>query len=110
MFHVTEAGHANLWGVVGCFRGEKTQSREVGPPEQSQRDLRMPLAQPRPYAPPKKDSRPPPTQFFHPFLPPKPHEHQPGHDLAQNSIGVSPSLLPEWGFGAAPAHPRYPKS
>ena len=25
------------------------------------------------------------------------------------SIAVSPSLLPAWGFGAAPAHPRDPK-
>ena len=23
MFHVSEAGHATLCGVVGCFRGEK---------------------------------------------------------------------------------------
>ena len=28
----------------------------------------------------------------------------------RSSIVVSPLLLPAWGFGAAPAHPRDPKS
>ena len=31
MFHITEAGHANLCGVVACLRGEKPPLREVGP-------------------------------------------------------------------------------
>ena len=67
MFYLTAAGHASLWSVVGCFRGEKPPLREVGPTEQSQRDLR-PLAQPtsRPSAAPKTISRPPHTQFFIP--------------------------------------------
>ena len=37
-FHVTEAGHANLCGVVGRFRGEKPPLREVGSPESSRGD------------------------------------------------------------------------
>ena len=38
---------ADLCGIVGCrFRGERPTLREVGPPEQLQRDLRRPLAQP----------------------------------------------------------------
>ena len=55
MFHVTEASHANMCGVFSCFRGEKMPPPEVGPPEQSQRDLRRPLAQPRPSAVPEKN-------------------------------------------------------
>ena len=46
MFPVTEAGHSNLCGIVGFLRGEKPPLREVGPPEQSQCDLRRPLASP----------------------------------------------------------------
>ena len=38
MFHVPEAGHAILCGVVGCFRREKPRLREVGRPEQPQRE------------------------------------------------------------------------
>ena len=86
MSHVTEAVHAYLCGVVGCLRGEKPPLRKVGPPEQSQRDLRRRLARPRPSAVPKKQSRSSQTRVFHPSSPPKPepHEHQPGHDFAQN--------------------------
>ena len=69
MFHViTEAGHANLCGVVGCFRGEKPPLREVGSPEQSRRHLRRPLAQPRPSAAPQKKLRPSQTRVFIPLL------------------------------------------
>ena len=46
-FHVTEAGHAKLCLVVVWFEGEMPPSREAGPPDHPQRDLRRPLAQPR---------------------------------------------------------------
>ena len=46
--HVTEASHAILYGVVGCFRGEEPPLRELGQSEQPQGDLRMPLSQARP--------------------------------------------------------------
>ena len=62
-FHVTGAGRANLCGVVGCFRGEKPPLPEVGPPEQSQRDLRRPLAQSRPNAAPQKKLSPSQPSF-----------------------------------------------
>ena len=55
--------------------------REEGPPEQSQRDLQRPSAQPRPSAVPQKN-RGRINSMFNPSLPPKPHEHQPGHDFA----------------------------
>ena len=53
-----------------------------------------------------KKSRPLQTQFFIPL-------HLPNHtstDKVTSSIAVSASLLAAWGFGAAPAHPRDPKS
>ena len=83
MFRVTEAGHANLCGVVGCFRGERPPSRQAEAPEQSQRDLRRPLAQPRQCAAPPKKSRPSQNPVFHSSLAPTPHEHKPGYDFAQ---------------------------
>ena len=105
MFHVTEAGYADLCGVVTCFRGGKPSSREMGPPEQSQRDLRRPLAQPRPFAAPQK-IKAVANPVFQPSSPPKPHEHQPSHDLAQKFDRFNPSLLPAWSFGVAPATQR----
>ena len=51
--HVTEASHAILYGVVGCFRGEEPPLRELGQSEQPQGDLRMPLSQARPSAAPQ---------------------------------------------------------
>ena len=110
MFHVSEAGHATLCGVVGCFRGEKPQLREVGPPEQSQCDLRRPLAQPRPSVAPQNKSRPSQTHFSIPLCLPNYTSTNHVTSSLGSSIATSPSLLPAWGFGAAPAHPRDPKS
>ena len=107
MFHVSEAGHATLCGVVGCFRGEKPPLREVGPPEQSQRDLRRPGTQPRPSATLKKKIKSVANPVFHTSLPPKPLKHTTSR---RSSIAVSPSLLPACGLGAAPARPRDPNS
>ena len=106
MFHVTEAGHANWRRVVGRLTGEKPPLREVGPPEQLQRDLRMPLAQPRPPATHRKQSRPPQTHFFVAL-----HLESctTNHHITTSlkcSTAMSPSLLPVWGDGAAPAYPR----
>ena len=83
MFHVCEAGHATLCGVVGCFRGEKPPLREVRPREQSQHALRRPLAKPRSSPAPQLAIEAVANPVFHFSLPPKPHEHQPGHDFAQ---------------------------
>ena len=110
MFHVIEAGHKNLCGVVGCFRGEKPPLREVGRPEQSQRDPRRPPAQPRPSAAPHKKSRPSPTQFFIPLCFPNHTSNNQVTTSLRSSIAVSPSLLTAWGVGAAAsALPRDPK-
>ena len=70
------------------------------------------LAQPGPSAAPKKISRPSQTNpALHLSTHPKTtrmYEHrQPGHDWlrseVRSTIAVSTSLLPAWGFGAAPA-------
>ena len=110
MSHVTEAVHAYLCGVVGCLRGEKPPLRKVGPPEPSQRDLRKPSARPRPSTTPQKKSRPSQTQFFIPLCLPNHTSTNRVTTSLRSSIAVSPSLLPARGFGAAPAHPRDPKS
>ena len=109
MFHVTEAGGANFHGVVGCFRGEKPPLWEVGPPEQSRRDLRKPLVRPRLSTAPQK-SRTTQTQFFSLLCLPNHTSTNQVTTSLRRSVAVSPSLLPAWGFGAAPAHPRYPRS
>ena len=110
MLHVTEAGHAKLCVVVGCFRGEKPPLREVGPPEQPQRDLRRPSAQPTSSAGSKQRTRPSQTQFFiPPCLPNHTSINQVTTSL-RRLIAVSPSLIPARGVGSAPAQPRYPKS
>ena len=99
-----------LCGVVGCFRSEKPSFREVGPPEQSQSDLRRSLAQPRPSAVLQNKPRMPQTHFFVAL-----HFQRQGrnHHITTSlrfSIGASPSLLPAWDFGVAPEHPSDPKS
>ena len=82
IFHVTEAGYANLYGVVACLKGEKPPLRGAGPPEQSQRDLRRSLAQLNRLRRLKNDrGRRKPS--FHPYLPPKPLEHRLGNDFDQ---------------------------
>ena len=55
MWHVpeTEARHANLSRVVDCFTSEIYHSRETGPPEQPQREVRRTLAQSTPSAAPQ---------------------------------------------------------
>ena len=100
-----EASHANLSCVVDCLTAEIHHSRETGPPEQPQHEVRRPLAQSRPSAVPQNFTRPSQTQFFIPLT---------GTDQVttslRSSIAVPPSLLPAWGFGAASSHPRRPKS
>ena len=75
---------------------------EVGPLKQSQRDLRRPLAQRKPSAAPNKEIKAVANPGFHPSLPPKPHQHHPGHDFAQKFHRCIPVT---WGLGAARAHP-----
>ena len=84
--------------------------RDVGPPEQSHRDLRRPLVQPRPSAAPLKKSKPSQTQFVVLLCLPNHTSTKPVTTSLTSSIAVSPSLLPVWGFGSALAQPRDPKS
>ena len=107
----TEASHAgNLSRVVDCFTGEIHHSRETGPPEQPQREIRRPLAQSRPSAVPQKNTRPSQTQFFIPLC----LANHPSTDQVtpspKSSIAVSSSLLPAWGLGAAPATQDIPRA
>ena len=83
MFYVTEAGHANWCHVVGGLRGEKPSLREAGAPEQPQRSLRRPLAQPRPLATLRNQSKPPHKPNFRRPAPRKLHDQLPHHDFAQ---------------------------
>ena len=109
MFHEGEATHANLC-LVDCFRAEIHQSRDAGPPERPQRDARRPVALRKPPSVPQKNSRPSQTQFFIPLCLPNHTSTNQGTTSLRSSIAVPPSLLPVWGFGAAPAHRRYLKS
>ena len=69
---LTEAGHANLCDVVGCFRGEKppfargrtTAAVAAGPSYSLDRLRRL------------KNLEAATNPGFHPSLHPKPHEHQ----------------------------------
>ena len=108
--HETEANRANLSLVVDCFRGEIHQSREAGPPERPQPEARRPLAQSRPPTAPQKKSGPSQTQFFTPLYLPNHTSTDQVTTSLRSSIAASASLLAAWGFGAAPAHPRDPKS
>ena len=110
MSHGTEANHAIMCLVVDCFRGEIQQSREAGPLERQQPEARRPLAQSRPPTAPQKNSRPSQTQFFIPLCLPNHTSTDQVTTSLRSSIAVSASLLAAWGFGAAPAHPRHPKS
>ena len=96
----TEASHANLSRVIGCFTGEIHHSRQRGSPEQPQREVRRPLAQSRSPAAPQKCTRPSHTQIFIPLC----HVNHTSTDHVttslRSSIAVSPSLLPSWGCGA----------
>ena len=96
-----EASHANLSRVADCFTGEIQHSRETGPPEQPQHEVRRCLAQSRPSAAPR-------TIF------PLCHASHTSTDQVmtslRKSIDVSPSLLPVWGFGAAPATQDIPRA
>ena len=106
MFCLTEAGHANWYHVVGGLRGEKPPLREVGPSEQPQRGLRRPLAQPRPPATLRKQSRPPQSQFFFALHLESYTTNYHITTSLRSSTGISPSQLPVWRGGAGPAHPR----
>ena len=97
----TEASHANLSRVVDCFTGEIHHSRETGPPEQPQREVRRSLAQSRPSAAPQKITRPSQTQFFIPLCLANHTSTDQVTTSLRSSIAVSPSLLPAWGFGVA---------
>lgn len=108
--HATDVVHATLCGAAGYFKGEKRPLLEVAPPEQSQHNLRSPLAQPRPSAAPKNKPRPPPTQVFVAVHPGRPARNNYSSTSLRASIGVFQSLLPAWGSGAAPAHIRDSKS
>ena len=108
--HETEANHANICLVVDCFRGDIHRSREAGPPERPQPEARRPLAQSRPPTTPQKKSRLSQTQFFNPLRLPSHTSTDQVTTSPRSSIAVSVSLLAAWGFGAAPAHPRHPKS
>jgi hypothetical protein len=110
VFHETEANHANLCLVVDCFRGEIHQSREAGAPEWPQPEARRPLAQSRPPTAPQKKSRPSQTQFFISLCLPNHTSTDQVTTSLRSLIAVSRSLLAAWGFGAAPAYPRDPKS
>ena len=78
----TEASRANLC-VVDCFTGEIHQSREAGPPQQPQREVRRPLAQSRPSVAPQKIKLAVANPVFPPSLPRNPHEHRRSHEFAQ---------------------------
>ena len=110
MFHETDSSHPNLSRVIDCFRGEVHHSREAGPPEQPQREARRPPAQSRSLAAPKIIVRPSRTKSFIPLRPPNRTSTDQVTISLTSSIDVSPSLLPAWGFGAAPSHPRNLKS
>ena len=96
--------------MVDCFRGEIHQSREAGPPERLQREARRALAQSRPPTAPQEKSRRSRTQVFTRLCLPNHTSINQVTTSLRSSIAVSPSLLATWGFGAAPAHPRDPKS
>ena len=100
MFHETDAGHADLCGVVDCVRGEILRSREATPA----RTPTAPSAD-RPRHPPQNQGRRRPSFSILRCLPSHMSTYQVTTSL-RSSPAVSPSLLPAWGFGAAPAHPR----
>ena len=108
----TEASHAKLGRVVDCFTGEIHHSRQTGPPEQPQREVRRPLAQQsRPSAAPQKITRPSQTQLCIPLrLANHTSTDQVTTSLRSSIAVVSPSLLPAWGFGAAPTTQDVPRA
>ena len=105
----TEASHTNLSRVVHCVRGEIHHPREAGPPTPPQREARRPLAQSRPPAAPQKNTRPSQTQFFVLFRVPNHTSTDQVETSRSDSIAVSPSSLPAWGFGAVPATKDIPR-
>ena len=80
--------------------------REVGLPEPPQRGLRRSLAQRRPPATLRKQSRPPQTQFFVALHLESYTTNYHMITSLRSSTAISPSLLPVSGGGVAPAHPR----
>ena len=105
----TEESHANSSRVVDCFIGEIHHSRETGPPEQRHREVRRALPQSKPSAAPQKITRPSQNPVFHPSLPRKPHEHQPGHEIAQTFDRCIP-VAACVGLRGGASHPRHLKS
>ena len=110
MFHVTKAGNGNLCRVVGWLRGEKSPSREAGPPEQPQHSLRRPLAQPRSAVAPKNNSRPSRIPFFRRAAPPTTREQPTHHEFPHNFDSYIAIAPPRVGLQAASAHPTDSKS
>ena len=106
MFYVTEAGHANRCHVVGRLRGEKPPLREVGPLEQPQRGLQRSLAQRRPPATLRIQSRSRQIKFFVALHLESYTTNYYMTTSLRSSTAIFPSLLPVSGSGVAPAHPR----
>ena len=110
MFHETEANHANLRLVVDCFGGAIHQSREAGPPYWPQPEARRSLFRSHRKNRPRRLEKikvvANKTQFFIPLCLPNHTSTNQVTTSLKSSIAVSPSPLPAWGFGAAPAHPR----
>ena len=80
--------------------------REIGPPDQSPRDLQWPLAQARPSAELKKKRRPSQTQFSISLRLPNYTSSTQVTSSLRNSIAVSPSLLPVCDSVAASVQPK----
>ena len=92
--------------LVRCPRLLQRRLREVKPPGQSQRDLPRPQARPRQPTVPKKTSKAIRNLLS---LPCKTTNTNQVTTSLKSSIAVSPSLLPVWGFGAAPTHQEIPR-
>ena len=94
----TEASHANLSRVVDCFTGDIHHSRETGPPEKPQREVRRPLAQSRSSAAPHKNTRPPQTT------------RAPTRSRLRSEfdrcIPVAAACVGIWGCASHPRHPK----
>ena len=106
----TKASHANLSRAVDCFTGDIHHSRETGPPEQPQREVRWPQTQSRPFAAHKNNYKAVANPVLNPSLPRKPHEHRRGHDFAQKLDRCIPVAAACVGLRGCASHPRRPNS
>ena len=102
--------------VFDCFAGEIHHSREIGPPEQPQREVRRSLAQSRPAAAPRKFTRT--FEYLQGRRKPsspslvsrKPHEHRPGDGFGQKFDRCIPVAGVCVRLRGGASHPRRPKS